>query len=512
MTDRRSHRLGRTNDWTMGRSNMFRALKRLGVLYVISLIAACAATAPRAPVSEIAFETAPTRLEVNGVGAIDGVEYTLGVPENRNDPGSKTIDLRFVVLPALAPSGAAPVVYLAGGPGGSATGTARGPRWPLFDALRQTRDVVLLDQRGTGRSQTPPICESGVGWGPGDVGDRATFISKHREAFAACQTFWAEAGVDIRGYTTAESAADIADVSRALGTPVALLGISYGTHLALATLSAHPGRVTRAVLVSVEGLDQTVKLPERTDAYFARLQKALDHGLWSEARPGGRDLAEALRSALDRIDRERPVIDMYFGGNAPPAQRTLGAFAVQRAISYSVSDPDRAGQVASAIFAMAADTPDDRFMAYFGFLMPEVIELQAMPTMMDLASGISTERAAQVAQQAQGALLADAPNFPMPHLDDLDAPYRLPDPFRQGPMGDTPVLVFSGTLDGRTYPEAALEATQGLSQRTVIKVENGGHNLFFDHPDIVPTLIAFLDGQTVSGATLTADLPKDPAP
>jgi pimeloyl-ACP methyl ester carboxylesterase len=466
---------------------------------------ACAAPALA---NENAMSSKPTTIAVRDVGVIEGVEYTLKVPENRGADETRQIELRFVVLPALQPAGAPPVIYLAGGPGGSATGAARSQRWPLFEALRQNRDVILLDQRGTGRSYAPPPCISSSGWSAQDVGDRATFVTKQREALRQCAAFWTMEGVDLAGYTTAESAADVAAVAEALGGKVSLLGISYGTHLALATLKAHPEIVDRAILVSVEGVDQTVKLPARTDAYFARLQEALDTNAIAAGRAPYPDLAAALRKALARIEQDRPVVEMFVARERPPVRRTLGSFAVQRAIAYALADPDRAHDVARGILAMAADEPDYSFMAFWGSLMPERIELRAMPTIMDLASGISSERLQQVESQAETALLGDAVSFPMPHLNAEGRAYRLPDSFRKAPTGDKPVMIVAGTLDGRTYPESAMEATAGFSQRAFLTVANAGHNLFLSHPQIVPDLVRFLDGLPVDSRLIAADLPS----
>jgi len=163
--------------------------------------------------------------------------------------------------------------------------------------------------------------------------------------------------------------------------------------------------------------------------------------------------------------------------------------------------------VARGILAMASEEPDYALMQRFGFVMPEQIRMRAMPTIMDLASGISEPRLALVEEQAPSALLGDATNFPMPHLNDEGAPYRLPESFRSDPISAIPALVISGTLDGRTYPESAIEATEGLSARTVLTVENAGHNLFFDHPQIVPSIIDFLDGETIETPHLIAPLP-----
>lgn len=452
----------------------------------------------------------PTVIEVRDAGQIEAVEHTLLVPENREDPDSRDIALRFVVLPAIEPSGKSPVVYLAGGPGGSATGTAQSRRWPLFDALRQGRDVILLDQRGTGRFYSPAPCTSSVGWNEADIADRATFVQKQIAAFAECEAFWLGEGDDLKGYTTEQSAADIAAVSQALGQKVSLIGISYGTHLALATIKSHPEIVDRAVVASVEGLDQTVKLPARTDAYLFRLEQALNASLFAAGRRPYPDLGEALRTALLRIERDRPVVDVYVARGQPPVKRTLGPFAVQLAIAFSLADPERSHDVAQGILAMAADEPDYSFMAFRGFLMPERIRMQAMPSIMDIASGVSPDRMDLIDAQAQSALLGDATNFPMPHLLGPGSAYLLPAEFRSDPEGDTPVLVISGTLDGRTYPESALEATRLLPNRSVMTVENGGHNLFFHHPEVVPTILAFLDAGQFEQTRLVAALPAAP--
>ena len=94
----------------------------------------------------------------------DGVEtpaelIRLTVPANRADSGAGTIDLAFVRLPATGGRPGSPIVFLAGGPG--VPGIVMGqvpPYRALFERLRSVADVILLDQRGTGRS-TPTRSE-----------------------------------------------------------------------------------------------------------------------------------------------------------------------------------------------------------------------------------------------------------------------------------------------------------------------------------------------------------------
>ena len=84
---------------------------------------------------------------------VDAEFGTLLVPENRSNPESNLIELAFVRFKSTAKNPGPPIVYLAGGPGGSGIGTAKGSRFPLFMALREIADVIAFDQRGTGYSK-----------------------------------------------------------------------------------------------------------------------------------------------------------------------------------------------------------------------------------------------------------------------------------------------------------------------------------------------------------------------
>ncbi|MBB3061525.1 pimeloyl-ACP methyl ester carboxylesterase [Microbulbifer rhizosphaerae] len=92
------------------------------------------------------------------------------------------------------------------------------------------------------------------------------YIEYHRDALRECLAFWRESGVDLAGYNTVENTRDLDALRRHLGAKkIVLWGTSYGSHLALAALKEMEDRVERVVISSAEGLDQTVKLPARTD-------------------------------------------------------------------------------------------------------------------------------------------------------------------------------------------------------------------------------------------------------
>jgi pimeloyl-ACP methyl ester carboxylesterase len=473
------------------------------VLALALLVALAAPAVAQAPPDSVAFE--PIAFELARDSTVAAEEGTVFVPERRSDPDSRTIPIRFVRFASRAETPAAPILYLAGGPGGSGTRAARGRRWDLFERLRDVADVVVVDQRGTGRSDAMPYCADRTPWPEDEVLTRAAYVRVHREAAARCLRFWrTETDADLRGYTTAESAADLDAVRRALGAErVSLLGISYGTHLALATLKRYPERIDRLVLASPEGLDQTVKLPARTDAYFARLQAALDADSAAAARYP--DVRGLVADVLDQMAADPPTVTVDADEDGG-YRLTLGRFPMQRFIGYLISDPrtvpfllDVLTDVQAGETASLARLADYFTSAQIGF--------DGMALGMDVASGVSPERLAQVEAQAETALLGDALNFPMPHLRDAMPGHALGPAFRAPVASDRPALLLAGTLDGRTYPEAHAEVAAGLAASAVVTIEHAGHNLFFSHPD-VPALVAdFFAGAPPQPRTLTAPLP-----
>ena len=129
-------------------------------LPAILMTTACVTMPPHA--AAVPDETAIV-FESNGGDAVDAFQGSFQVPENRSDPNSRMIEIGYVRFPATSDgSDRAPIVYLAGGPGGSGTGTARGRRFPLFMAMREFGDVIAFDQRGTGLSDDTPECVSSV--------------------------------------------------------------------------------------------------------------------------------------------------------------------------------------------------------------------------------------------------------------------------------------------------------------------------------------------------------------
>lgn len=172
---------------------------------------------------------------VQGVDARCG---TVVVPENRARPGGRRIGLNVVVLPAIvSPARRDAFTYLAGGPGGAAASEMTASVSSIWSAVRAHRDVVLVDQRGTGGSHAL-TCRAPEG--PVDTEARA------RAYAAACLR---SLDGDPAQYGTVAAADDLEAVRVALGyRSFDVYGTSYGATLAQVYLNRHPRSVRTVVL------------------------------------------------------------------------------------------------------------------------------------------------------------------------------------------------------------------------------------------------------------------------
>ncbi len=442
----------------------------------------------------------------SGDQAVDAYRGQFTVPENRSRADSRQLTLTYVRFPATSAHAGPPIIYLAGGPGGSGIFTAKYRRFALFMALREFGDVIAFDQRGTGASDTLPTCESDVAIPLTTPTRDVEYRNLYRQAARSCARFWAKQGIDIYGYTTVENAADIDALRQHLGADkVSLWGISYGSHLALAALKQMEDRIDRVILASVEGLDQTVKLPARTDAYFDRLQAAINTDM--RLAPVFPDIKGLMRRVHDRLDAD-PLLVMIPSSSGEPLPYLLQRRDMQQIASAMISDPARAFMMLGLYAEVDAGSSGRLAGLLERFITPGGrIDLRPMSTAMDVASGIDAARLELVRRQAETSLLADNLNAPMPHLAGVYDGLDLGDDFRSHPISDVPTLVLSGTLDGRTYPESQREAVSGLSKAQIVTIENAGHNLFMISPKITDLIARFMRGAALKTDHLRVDLP-----
>jgi|SRR5215217_532301 len=414
---------------------------------------------------------------------------TLTVPLRHARPEGPGLPLRFVRFKSTNPSPGAPIVYLAGGPGGSGIEAARHGRFPLFLALREVADVIALDQRGTGESNPHP--ELSLRW---DVPleqhvDEALLTTTMKKAAAEASRTWTAAGVDLGAYTTEESADDLEVLRKALGAPkLNLWGISYGTHLGLAYLRRHPKSVDHIILAGIEGPDDTWKRPAHAEALLDRWDAVLRAE--GERGPG---LKARLAKLLKALRREPRTVEFTDPAKGERHTWKVSPFDLQRATFESLRDPATFRRFLALLPALEAGAYEP--MASLAGMLREGT-LAPMSLAMDAASGVSPARHALIEKEASKSLLGGSANPGALRAGDVPGVSDLGESFR-GPLKATaPVLLISGTLDGRTSPDNAEALRPGLSQAVHLVLEGAGHDgLFQSDPRILERMKAFLKGE-----------------
>ncbi|HEX7106227.1 MAG TPA: alpha/beta hydrolase, partial [Acidothermaceae bacterium] len=206
-------------------------MQRVGVVVALTLLPVAACGGDHSTSAKLTTASCT----VQGTPARCG---TLSVPENRLTGRGRTIGVNVVVVPASSTERAPdPIVWFAGGPGDSAVAAVTSTLNSLVNA-RVHRDLVFIDQRGTGDSN-PLNCPSFP-----STDDKAAFNRSVESCLASLPA-------DIRFYTTAMFVDDVDQVLGALGYRTAnLMGISYGTTAEQVMLLRHPKRVRTVTLFS----------------------------------------------------------------------------------------------------------------------------------------------------------------------------------------------------------------------------------------------------------------------
>jgi pimeloyl-ACP methyl ester carboxylesterase len=372
------------------------------------------------------------------------------------------------VLPARAETHELdPVFFLAGGPGQAATWMSRDPAI-LKGPIHQRRDVVLVDQRGTGGSN-PLICDF---YGPpadaGNYFDSFLPLSKVRK----CRDRLT-AVADLTQYTTANSVADLDDVRAALGYErINLDAGSYGTRLAMEYVRRHEPRVRSVVLEGVATTDMHVPedfgiLAQRT--LDALLDECASVEPCATSFPSIR--AEA-RAVFDRL-RAGPVRAKVTSRGGRPVEVVLTTDHVAEAIRYMTYSSHGAARVPLVLHdayrgdysAIAQYLFEWRSPGTFDGLYLSITCAEDVPFVSpDAESREASTYMNGYRVREQRAACAEWPRGPAPEW--IGRPVA----------ASVPVLLISGALDPVTPPDGGASVAKGLSNSLHVTVPFGGHS------------------------------------
>jgi pimeloyl-ACP methyl ester carboxylesterase len=392
-------------------------------------------------------------------------------PLDASQPNGTRIDVHFAVLPALARNRKPdPVLFFAGGPGQSAMDLG-GPVSRMLGRLSYRRDVVLIDQRGTGRS-APLRCPD-----PQPGAPLADLVEPSRQ-LARLQACLAQLKLlphgDLRQYTTAQAMQDAEAVRQALGVAqVNLVGGSYGTRAALEYLRQFPDRVRRTVIDGVAPPDMVMPAAMSTDA-----QRAWDAVLAAcQAQPDCQRrwpaLADDWRTLLASLPREVTVPHPLTG---LPEKLTLSRDTLLSMVRLPMYVP----VLASALPLAVHEASRGRFDALMGLASSLGGRTRDRMSEGMHYAVVCAEDAPRLAQ-ASDAPGADFGTGMTTLYQQVCAQWprgSVPAAFYQVPAAPSATLVLSGGADPVTPPRHGERVTQALGAKARhVVVPQAGHGV-----------------------------------
>ena len=401
------------------------------------------------------------------------------VLEDRSSSSGKKISMNLAVIPAVSRSPADnPVFFLAGGPGEAATQSFLSV-YSALNQVNQDRDIVLIDQRGTGKSN-PLNCTNE---GSDDLDPEAE-INTYLNACLA------ELDANPRMYTTEIAMDDLDEIRNALGyDQINLYGTSYGTRAAMVYARNYQEHVRTMILDGVVPLDWTLGPTVAGDAQralnllFARCQK---DEICSASFP---DITEEFQTVFQRLSHEPAHINMMH----PSTGEKLDFVFTVETFATTIHLMSYAAETMSLIPIMIHQAYDGgNFTA---------LAAQALSTNEFLNSQMSTGMRFSVICSEDYPFYSQIPpsqGYLGNQYEEVfnDACKIWPaDPvnreYKQALVSDIPSLLISGELDPVTPPQNGEQAARTLSNSLHITVPLQGHvNLFRGClPDIAKTFI-----------------------
>jgi pimeloyl-ACP methyl ester carboxylesterase len=439
----------------------------------------------------------------------------LTVPEDRANPTGPTVRLAVGRFKAAAANPAPdPIIYLEGGPGGSPLRTWVNNFNSYFGPFAQKRDVILLDQRGTGYSQPALDCPETTQVTLDQLDKQLTpeeADKQYNQALAVCHDRLTTQGVKLGDYNSTESAADVNDLRIALGIKEwNLYGTSYGTRLALTILRDFKQGIRSVVIDGVLPLQANVLIDN--PANFARSLNLIFDTCAAEQACNSTypnlkqvlfDTVRLLNATPANITITQPDLgNIGTTGKKLPALldgNSLLSFFFQimyssellpsiPALIYQAKDGDftTIAQLEGQFLAQDKDTSQGMYFSVecFEFLPFETLAqveaaYQAQP---DLSGGLGTPQS-----MFNSCKIWDVPAAPA--VDD------------QAVSSDVPTLVLSGQFDPITPPAYGQLAASTLSQSFSYEIPGAGHGSSLMVPCPQNIALAFFDQPTTAPDT-----------
>ena len=420
------------------------------------------------------------------------------VPEDRSHPEGRKIQLNIAWL---APAGSGeklpdPVFFLAGGPGQSAVDTYPGLD-PVFREVRKQRNIILIDQRGTGHSN---LLSCDLDDDDSDASDSSPAAAQAEAAKCAAAL---ASKADLRFYTTTDAVADLDAVRAALGVAqVNLVGISYGTRVAQQYAMRHPAQTRSIVLDSVVpntlGLGNIFarNLDDALTLQFSLCSKdPVCKGKLGDPRAELDTLLATLRATPASVDYRDAT-------SGEPRQGTLTADAVAGLVRMYAYMPLASGLLPKLIHEANAGHYEG-LMALTRMMRGEMKDAMAMGMQMSVTCSEDADSMVARAEDA-GTVLGNAMPESMAAMCQVWPKGRVPTDFHHALASNVPALLMEGEFDPVTPPRYGEAVAKSLPNGRLFVLKGQGHNVIGAGcmPKLFAQFIEKADAKSLDGRCL----------
>lgn len=429
----------------------------------------------------------------------------LRVPENRTNRKSMRVTLPILKLKSRIEKPGPPIVYLADGPGVMATNEGFTLE-SIFQPLLRNHDIILMDQRGVGRSKPQVFWESPTSQPLDYFLSYDNMLMRDRWASEQAVARFKKQKIDFKGYSTVESADDLKDLAAALGVrQLILVGYGYGTHLALATMRRYPGLVHSAVLVGPQGPDHMLMLPSTMDQHF---QNVSDLAVKDQAtRIKVANLTSLTKIILRRLDRVPVGLSVRDRRTRKMVRVEVGKFGLQWIIARLLTEK-RYFEELPAMLHLLAKQDYSMLRKHVERLYNETGRgISGMSYLMRLHSGATVDRLALIVRESGDSILGNAMNYPVFDVPDLWGHPDLGNSYRMQIDSNHRVLFVSGSLDPGALPSQTEEIRQGFPNGVHCVVENADHSDVLAHERTQRVILDFLVGKPVNDMRISLKPP-----
>ncbi|MBF38744.1 alpha/beta hydrolase [Idiomarina sp. UBA4520] len=391
------------------------------------------------------------------------------VPENYEKPQGKQIGLHYAVLPAIQEGAKSdPMLILAGGPGQAATELA--PMISrMFDKVRQKRDILLIDQRGTGKSH-PLECDISR---PDEL-IRSDDDQDLAELTEDCLQKYSD--TDTTQYHTVNAVKDFERVREHLGVQqLNLYGGSYGTRVGLTYLREAPESVRTATLDAVAP-PQVIIGPfgqHGAQAFEAMLKNCEEQAACQEQFP---NLEQDYFDVMSALEKQDVLLDTHDPLSFEPITINLTPGRFSSIVRMALYHPNTRQLLPYAIHSASEKNYKAVLGLMGGTMSQSSIYLGLMLSVVcseDLPRATEQLLAEDGDNQFIGARTGDA-------FIDMCKGWKsapVPSYWAEPVVSDKPVLLLSGELDPVTPPSWGELAADTLPNSRHLVAPNASHTI-----------------------------------